>query len=540
MNADRLLAHYETIAEAPDAISRLRQFILDLAVRGKLVPQERTPESALALLHRIENHKAESARFARAKETDGISQRGCNKATFAIPSTWTWTSLGNITISRDGDRVPVNRADRENRAKIYDYYGASGVIDKIDGYLFDRPLLLIGEDGANLLNRSTPIAFIARGKYWVNNHAHVLDGISETLLRYLELFINAMDLAPYVTGTAQPKMNQAKMNSIPIALPPLEEQLRIVEKINELMALCDRLEATRNQREKTRERLTTASFARLKSPEPGTYQRDVRFVLESLTSLTARLDQLVVFRDAILSLAVHGNLVLSKPAVASTSEARQGVQLAHPFHIPDSWKWTTVQATLDSSREISYGVIKLGVEPQRGGVPTLRCSDVRPGFIDLSNVRKVHESIEAEYVRTRLVGGEVLISIRGTLGGVARVPDELKGFNVAREVAVIPVGREVDAQFMVYLMLSPYFWDHIQKNLRGIAYKGLNLGLLREIPIPLPQIAEQRRIVAKIDQLMAVCDQLARNLTGADETRSRLLHSLLAEALQGSSDAIAA
>jgi len=94
--------------------------------------------------------------------------------------------------------------------------------------LFDKTLLLIGEDGANLLSRTTPIAFFATGKYWVNNHAHVIDGISENFLNYIKLFINAIDLSPYVTGTAQPKMNQAKMNDILVALPPPEEQQRIV------------------------------------------------------------------------------------------------------------------------------------------------------------------------------------------------------------------------------------------------------------------------------------------------------------------------
>ena len=143
-------------------------------------------------------------------------------------------------------------------AKVYDYYGASGVIDKVDNYLFDKPLLLIGEDGANLINRSTPIAFIAHGKYWVNNHAHVLDGLSEDFLHYVELFINATDLKPCVTGTAQPKMNQARMNSIPVALPPLAEQRRIVAKVDELMALCDRLEASLARSDETRERLVEA------------------------------------------------------------------------------------------------------------------------------------------------------------------------------------------------------------------------------------------------------------------------------------------
>jgi type I restriction enzyme S subunit len=129
----------------------------------------------------------------------------------------------------------------------YDYYGASGVIDKVNDYLFDKPLLLIGEDGANLINRSTPIAFIAHGKYWVNNHAHVLDGINVDFLRYLELYINSIDLRPYITGTAQPKMNQAKMNDIEVWVPPAAEQLRILAKLEELLQFCDQLELKINQ-----------------------------------------------------------------------------------------------------------------------------------------------------------------------------------------------------------------------------------------------------------------------------------------------------
>jgi len=142
----------------------------------------------------------------------------------------------------------------------------SGVIDKIDDFLFDKPLLLIGEDGANLMSRSVPIAFIARGRYWVNNHAHVLDGLSEQFLRYVELFINAIDLKPYVTGTAQPKMNQAKMNSIPVALPPLAEQHRIVAKVDELMILCDQLETSIVEGQKTRSKLLEAAVCRALEP----------------------------------------------------------------------------------------------------------------------------------------------------------------------------------------------------------------------------------------------------------------------------------
>ncbi len=173
----------------------------------------------------------------------------------------------------------------------------------------------------------------------------------------------------------------------------------------------------------------------------------------------------------------------------------------------------------------------MGDEPKTGGVPTLRCSDVKPGFIDLSGVRKVSESIEAEYARTRLYGGEILINVRGTLGGVAQVSEDLRGFNVAREVAVIPIAKDISADFIVYLMLSQYFWDSIQENLRGIAYKGLNLGTLREFPVPLPPLAEQHRIVAKVDDLMALCDRLEASLSTCDDTRRRLLDALLVESL---------
>jgi len=244
-----------TLTTRPDQIKPLRQTILNLAVRGKLVPQDPNDEPASELLKRIAHDKAERAVSARDRRATKIKPLIDEEAPFPSPTNWAWASFGDITISRDGERIPVSREEREQRARVYDYYGASGVIDKIDGYLFDKPLLLIGEDGANLINRSTPIAFIARGKYWVNNHAHVLDGLSEDFLRYVEMFINASDLKPYVTGTAQPKMNQAKMNSIPVALPPLAEQHRIVAKVDDLMAICDKLEASLTSADTTRRRL---------------------------------------------------------------------------------------------------------------------------------------------------------------------------------------------------------------------------------------------------------------------------------------------
>lgn len=149
---------------------------------------------------------------------------------------WEEKKLSEITENQDSKRIPLSKSQRDNMNRIYDYYGASGIIDKVDDYIFEGKKLLIGEDGANLVTRSKNIAFIADGKYWVNNHAHILDVKDTVLLMYLCNYINNMDLIPYVTGSAQPKLTQAKMNNIKIFLPTLPEQHEIVRLIDDLVA----------------------------------------------------------------------------------------------------------------------------------------------------------------------------------------------------------------------------------------------------------------------------------------------------------------
>lgn len=161
---------------------------------------------------------------------------------FELPKGWAWTRFSAITINRDSERKPISSSQRTDVAKIYDYYGASGKIDKIDKYIFDERLLLIGEDGANLVTRSKPIAFFAEGQYWVNNHSHCIDATDKFILEYLCFYINAISLEKYVTGSAQPKMTQDNMNSILIPLPPYSEQKRMSQRLNEVMYTVDNIE----------------------------------------------------------------------------------------------------------------------------------------------------------------------------------------------------------------------------------------------------------------------------------------------------------
>ena len=244
----------ETTAMQEAFPESLKKSILQEAVQGKLVPQDPSDEPAEALLQRIraekqrlikegkiKKDKHESVIFRRDnshyEKLDGVERCIDDEPPFEIPENWCWVRFGTALVNRDAERIPLSVSQREKLDKKYDYYGASGVIDKVDRYLFDKPLLLVGEDGANLLLRSKPIAFIASGQYWVNNHAHVIDAVAGVDLRYIALFINATNLAPYVTGTAQPKMNQEKLNSILVPLPPTNEQRRIVSAFEGIAAI---------------------------------------------------------------------------------------------------------------------------------------------------------------------------------------------------------------------------------------------------------------------------------------------------------------
>ena len=173
------------------------------------------------------------------------------------------TTLDKISINRDSQRKPVTSSKRE--AGKIPYYGASGIVDYVKDYIFDGDYLLVSEDGANLLARSTPIAFSISGKTWVNNHAHILEFPNYHTRKFVEYYLNSIDLSPFISGGAQPKLNQKNLNKIDIPIPPLSEQQRIVDILDRFDALCNditsglpaEIEARKKQYEYYRDKLLT-------------------------------------------------------------------------------------------------------------------------------------------------------------------------------------------------------------------------------------------------------------------------------------------
>lgn len=521
--AERVLAHFDRMSEAPDAIPGIRQFILDLAVSGRIVNQRIDEAQATCLLADIQAARGSHRRNAVAE------------ASWRIPPSWMWVPLGVLLDSRDGERIPVSKEERSGRAKLHDYYGASGVIDKIDGYLFDKPLLLIGEDGANLVNRSTPIAFIARGKYWVNNHAHVLDGFSEELLSYVALYINAIDLKPYVTGTAQPKMNQSRMSQIPVALPPALEQRRILAKVGELMALCDQLEAAQQEREQRRDRVVMASLARLNQPtDASSFREYAEFHLDHLPRIVTTRAHLQQLRAAIRNLAVSGQLTPEHLHSVPAPEAR----------VPDSLSahaaWPII-ALADLLSEDTRNGYSRRPDDALDGVPLLRISAAtvrRDGTV----AEEEHKLISGITPDARsaygLRAGDLLAcrfnGNKGSVGKLALFKDCL-GLNPIYPDKLIRVRLNAAIAIPDFIQLASES-DFVRRQVEAVCATtvgnwGISASNLKRIAFPTPSLPEQRYIVAMVNELMALCDQLEAQIDTASTERQRLLESLLHRAL---------
>jgi len=552
MTVETFFANFGHLADAPNGLQKLRELILQLAVQGKLVPQNPSDEPAWVLLKRIREHKEGVVKAGNIKKAKPTAKIKPTEEPFSLPMGWLFSRFGEITICRDGERVPLSRAVRSTRQGTYDYYGASGVIDKVDGYLFNKPLLLIGEDGANLINRSTPIAFIAEGKYWVNNHAHVLDGINFEFLKYMELFINAIDLKPYVTGTAQPKMNQAKMNSIVVALPPLEEQKRIVAKVDQLMALCDGLEVRQQKQQQGRELLNNAALNALLTAEPDEFADHWQRISTNFDLLYDHPETIAKLRAAILQLAVQGKLVPQDPndepasaLLESLAKEREllvkqkKIKKTKPpvdfqgldelrIKLPGSWSWVRLSEVADVVRG---GSPRPAGDPRfyNGDIPFLKVADVSraPGKM----IAGFNATIkEAGLKKTRFIDKRtVLFTNSGATLGIPAICDFPATFNDGIAAFVELSAFVFDEYLYLYLKsLSQWFMEVAS---RGQGQPNLNTDIIKSTWFPLPSLEEQKRVVARVDQLMALCDELEAKLNQAQQHSEKLMEATVRQLL---------
>ncbi|GAA4954737.1 hypothetical protein GCM10023314_30520 [Algibacter agarivorans] len=322
-----------------DQISKLRQSILQEAVQGKLTAdwRKKNPnlESASELLKRIKNEKEQLIAKKKIKKEKQFLPVTKDEIPYELPDYWEWCRFLESCINRDGERIPLSKAQRALRQGAYDYYGAQGVIDHIDDFLFNERLLLIAEDGGNLLRRTKPVAYFAEGKYWVNNHAHVVDSFDKVTIAYLAIYINSIDLSPYLNGQPpmQIKLNQGRLNQIPLPLPPLNEQKAIVSKVNELMTHCDQLEKQVEESKLQAEQLIQAVLQEVFNPKQKENSDDVIEALfpnlETIAEV-ANLQQAMIIQKTELGLGSGRGKVYAQKTSANLKNIF-GVDIPYTF-----------------------------------------------------------------------------------------------------------------------------------------------------------------------------------------------------------------
>ena len=366
MNADRLLDHYERIADAPDAIARLRRFILDLAVRGKLVPQDPNDEPAAELVKRIAAEKArlfKAELIKRPKQLEAVER---DEIEFCIPPSWCWTRLGKVTSYIQRGKSPkYASADAPPvvSQKCVQWHGLS--LDKARKITYQS--LVTYEDirflrEGDLLWNSTGTGTIGRVIRLIDPPERLVCDSHVTVVRclfvssaYIRTWLRTGNVYGLIEERAAGSTNQVELtaqmalNQV-VPLPPLAEEHHIVAKVDELMALCDRLEAARTEREAMRDRMGAASLIRLNDPDPDpvVFRNHAAFALENLTPLTTRRDQIKALRQTILNLAVRGKLVPQdsndEPTRELLKRRKIAVSSAGPFELPVSWAWVNAGA----------------------------------------------------------------------------------------------------------------------------------------------------------------------------------------------------
>ena len=469
---------------------QLRASILQYAAEGKLVKQNPNDEPASELIKKIEKEKNKLIKEGKIKKNKKLPAIEKDEKPFDIPDSWEWVRLGSILYNLDGKRVPVSVSERNKKGKVYDYYGASGVIDKIDNYIFSKPLLLISEDGANLLARRTPIAFIATGKYWVNNHAHVFDGINLLFLKYISIFIESIDVSKYVTGTAQPKLNQQNLNKILVAVPPLEEQKRIVAKIEKLMPLVDEYAESYNRLQKI-----DNEFEDKLKQSVLQYAMEGKLVKQNSSDEPAS-ELIKKIENEKAELVKEGKIKKSKKLPAITDDEK-------PFDIPDSWEWVRLDTVLDV-RDGTHDTPKY----VKNGIPLITSKNISNGHLDFSNIKYISEKDFTEInKRSNVEKGDIIFAMIGSIGNPVIVDTDRK-FGIKNVALLKNINHSLDMNFVLhYLYLLENLWI---KNASGAVQKFISLKKIRSSLIPFPPLEEQRRIVEKVEELQSSISNLSK------------------------------
>ena len=527
MNPRLLLANFDHISNAPEAIPRLRRFILDLAVRGRLVEQ-RPAEQQSPELRKL------------------LTQDRIGNAT-QLPDNWVRGKVGKLVNFQYGKALPENALLETGPVPVF---GSNGVAGYSSDPLAENPAIIIGRKGsAGALN-------LCNGPSWTKDVAYFVEPPPFFDIRYLYFALQTLDLDQLGKGV-KPGLSRRDAYQLDLSVPPLDEQRRIVAMVDELMVLCDRLEAAQRERETRRYRLGVASNYYLNNVSNAEFVRKHSdFYVSHLPNITTSPEQIPALREAILNLAVRGRLFRQDENDEPVSKLLKQIhaerqRLACEGAIPKPKPLPSPsRAELGLEFPTSWDIVNFGdlcnvvTSGSRGwaeyysdsGPKFIRAQNIRFGRLRLDDLACVNPPKKSEGTRTQVSQGDLLVVITGAgVTNPALLDDGLGEAYVSQHVGLSkPTDRKLSRWLLLCLMAPMGGRAELVKRAYGAGKPGLNLDNIRSLPIPLPPLAEQHRIVARVTELMSLCDRLEAQLGNVRNESRRLLESVLYHTLNDS------
>ncbi|MGN0921118.1 MAG: restriction endonuclease subunit S [Cellvibrio sp.] len=548
-------------------IKKLRELILELAVRGKLVSQDPNDEPAIELLERIAIEKAKLVKSGAIKKEKPLPIVDENEVPFDLPNEWQFVRLQTICKYIQRGKGPVyadNGRVRVVSQKCVQWSGfdieqARYVNEtSLSAYQEERYLqandLLWNSTGTGTVGRVVALTEIEPKTLVADSHVTVIRPI-EINSKFLCFFISAPGIQKrvepgsenaLVSGTTnQVELNTSSVMSVPVPIPPLAEQHRIVAKVDELMAFCDQLEQTQSDNIAAHAQLVEALLATLTDSRDhnelqNNWQR-IAAHFDTLFTTEHSIDQL---KQTILQLAVMGKLVPQNPNDEPASEllkkiAAEKAQLIKegkikkekplpeitdeekPFELPSGWRWSKLGLIGETNIGLTYKPSNV----TENGVPVLRSSNIQNGKIDLTDLVRV-SGLEIKESLVIQVGDLLICARNGSKALVGKTAQIKELSEITSFGAFMAVFRSSLNNYIELFLNSPIF----RKNLDGVDTTTINQitqGNLIGTLIPIPPLAEQHRIVTKVDELMVLCDTLKTNLQSAQTTQLALADALV-------------
>jgi type I restriction enzyme S subunit len=545
-------------------VKKLRELILELAVRGKLVLQDANDEPASVLLERIAEEKAQLIKEGKIKKQKPLPVMIDEVKPFNLPHGWEWSKLQNI-----GHDLGQKTPDQD-----FTYIDVAS-INKELGFI-EEPNILIADNAPSrarkLVKKGTVIYSTVR-PYLLNiavindefspepiastafSIIHPLTGVlASYVYRYLRSPIFISYVESVQTGIAYPAINDKQFFSGLIAMPPEAEQQRIVAKVDELMALCDQLEQQTEQSLTAQQTLVEVLLAALTNCDSADdFQTSWQRIAEHFDVLFTTELSIEKLKQTILQLAVMGKLVPQNPSDEPASvllekiaeeksqliadkkikKQKQMIELANldlPFVTPSNWCWSRLGELCHTLADGPHFSPKYVDKAE--GITFLSTRNISAHTIDLSTAKYVSkEDHESFCKRARVKKGDVLYTKGGTTG-IAKVNDLDIEFSIWVHLAVLQIPNDkVHNEYLAMSLNSPHCYKQSQVLTNGIGNKDLGLTRMINITLPLPPLAEQHRIVAKVDELMTLCDQLKARLSEAQTTQLHLADAVVENAL---------